>query len=341
MSLFEKSQRSTSGLQLPGLVHQLSPTEQLPFPESSPSFTETTPHLHSTRTPGPATPAPDVTYTPGITQPLPGEGNATGVTQQLPFNASPAVTRLLPDLQTGTLPTIRTTTSLRQPIVIRGSGKKSTGTMRPPTGRRWVISSAILGMMVVLTLLTGFVVVPLATGNHYGFSLFQGGTSLYKNSDPSNPNFVAQQAATATAIVRQDGYQPGGYTNAPTTYTGGPGVTPDRFSFGQCTYWADMEYHNKTGFWVNWIGNAYQWASGARAAGWVVSSTPKVYSIIVLQPYVEGAGYYGHVAVVEHINSDGSVVTSTMNWYAGGGGWDRVSTWIFSPGSGVLFVWHP
>jgi len=64
-------------------------------------------------------------------------------------------------------------------------------------------------------------------------------------------------------------------------------------------------------------------------------------SIIVLAPGVQGSGGFGHVAVVERINPDGSVYVSTWNWYAGGGGWARTSYWTFYPGPGVTFVWHP
>jgi surface antigen len=210
--------------------------------------------------------------------------------------------------------------------------------MRPPRGRTWVTSSLALGVLVVITLLTGFIVLPLATDNHLGFNLSSNNDKLYLNPNPnSNPNLIAQ-AATATAIAHQDGFDQSGNNNGGTLYTGS-GVTPDRFSFGQCTYYADLEYHNLTNHWVEWIGNAYQWAGGAIAAGWNVSSIPHVPSIIVLQPGVEGAGYYGHVAVVERINSDGSVYTANMNWYDGGG-WDRISYWTFTPGRGVLFLWH-
>jgi len=55
---------------------------------------------------------------------------------------------------------------------------------------------------------------------------------------------------------------------------------------------------------------------------------------------VEGASYFGHVAVVERINKDGSVYTSNYNWYANGG-WDILSYVTFYPGSGVSFTWHP
>lgn len=336
MSSFDHSQHSASGLQLPGLVSQHSPTEQIPFPESGPLFAQPAPpHSPQNGTRGPTTPAPAVYSSQSVAQPIAGANSSTGVTRQLTFNASPAVTRSLSDVQTGTLPSVSATTSLRQPVVIPATGKKSRGTLRPPKGRSWVVSSLVLGVMIVITLLTGFIVLPLATGNHFGFNVAPGDSKLYQNNDPNSNSYLVAQAATATAIVRQDGYDPNGQQ----IYTG-IGVTPDRFAFGQCTYFADLEYHRLTNHWVNWIGNAYQWAYGAKAAGWIVSNTPHVPSIIVLQSYTQGAGYYGHVAVVERINSDGSVYTANMNWYANGG-WDRESWWTFTPGPGVTFVWHP
>jgi surface antigen len=344
MSSSDHSQQSASGLQLPGLVHQLSPAEQLPFPESGPLFSQPMPYQALNRTSGPATPAPG-TYSSETaqnpTQQLPGVNSPAGITRQLVFNTSPLVTRQLPDMQTGALSSVSPTTSLRQPIVIPATGKKSRGTLRPPNrGRRtWVTGSMALVALVVVTLLTSFIVLPLATGGRLGFSLTSIGNRIYQNADPNSNASLLAQAATETAIKHQDGYDQTGYNNGGTLYTGS-GVTADRFSFGQCTYYADLEYHALTGHWVDWIGNAYQWSYGASAAGWVVSATPHVYSIIVLQPYVEGAGGYGHVAVVERINSDGSVYTANMNWYANGG-WDRVSYWTFTPGRGVLFVWHP
>lgn len=344
MSSSDHSQQSASGLQLPGLVHQLSPAEQLPFPESGPLFSPPMPFQALNRTSGPATPAPD-TYSSETsqnpTQQLPGMGRSAGITRQLVFNTSPLVTRQLPDMQTGALSSVSPTTSLRQPVIIPATGKKSRGTLRPPNRghRTWVTGSLALAVLVAVTLLTSVIVLPLATGGRLGLSLPGIENRFYQNANPNaNANLLAQ-AATQTAIRHQDGYDQTGYSTGGTLYTGS-GVAPDRFSFGQCTYWADLRYNALTGHYVDWIGNAYQWYYGAKSSpGWIVSSTPHVPSIIVLQPGVEGAGGYGHVAVVERINSDGSVYASNMNWYANGG-WDRVSYWTFTPGPGVVFVWH-
>jgi surface antigen len=314
MPSFDDRQSSvTDELQLPGQVSQFSPVEQLPFPSNSPFAVKTTRRL-------------EYTPPPGTTGPLE------------PRESSPGITRALPDIQTGALPTPfarSTTTSLRQPIVIRGTGKKSSGIARPPKGRRWVISASVVFLMMLISLGTAMAVAPAGGEGAHSFNPFQFVSNLVK-SNSSNPSLVAQQAATATAITHQGS---GSYNPPPVPYYGGGSGGLNRFAFGQCTYWANMRYHALTGFWVPWSGNAYQWYYGAKASGWVVSSTPKVPSIMVLQPGVQGASWLGHVAIVESINKDGSVYTSNYNWY-NGGGWDILSYYTFHPGPGVSFVWR-
>jgi surface antigen len=245
------------------------------------------------------------------------------------------------------LPSLRsTTTSLRQPVVIRGTGKKRSGTMRPPKGRGWVIQLSVTGVLILMAIGTLMAVSPAGTNAETGFNPFRPIMNWVVGSN-SNPNLLAEQAATVTAVT-QDGYQPS--SNQPQTYKGLPTPPPsmptpgtggyDGFTYGQCTYWADLRYHQLTGFWVPWGGNAWEWAAGASASGWIVSSSPHVPSIIVLQPGVQGAGSFGHVAVVERINSDGTVYTTNWNWYGNGGGWATWSSWDFTPGPGVSFVWR-
>jgi surface antigen len=340
MSSFdERDSSDTNGLQVPGLVTQLSPAEQVPFPQGTPL-------------PGRKTQLLDYTSDARVSGPLADPG--TGMTSSLPEQTTfPGVTWILPEIHTGTLPSLSsrsTTTSLRLPVVIRPTHKKGSGTIRPPMGRKWVISIAAISLLFVITIGTAFAVSPLGNEHGFAFGPLQMVAQLVHNNS-NNPSLVAQMA-TATAITRTDGYDPtgtstrtsSGSSTSTSTSSGSPLPPPtgggglNRFAFGQCTYWANMRYHQLTGYWVPWLGNAYQWSAGAAASGWIVSSMPKVPSIIVLQPGVQGAGGYGHVAVVERINSDGSVYTSNMNW---NGGWDVVSYVTFTRGPGVSFVSHP
>ncbi len=115
--------------------------------------------------------------------------------------------------------------------------------------------------------------------------------------------------------------------------------TLDHFFSGQCTYWANYRYHQLTGVWIPWFGNAYEWYQQAINYGWQTSTSPNPNgpSIIVLGPYVQDdLSAYGHVGVVEHINGDGTVTTSNMHWPTAG----VVSYVTFRyPVSGTHFIW--
>jgi len=109
------------------------------------------------------------------------------------------------------------------------------------------------------------------------------------------------------------------------------------FPFGQCTWWADQRYYQLHGIFVPWRTNAVaaNWVNRAHEFGWHVSGTPKVGSIIVLQSGVQGAYSAGHVGVVEHLLSNGSVIASSMNW---GSNPRKVTDYTFHLGSGVAFI---
>jgi surface antigen len=323
MSSVENRQSSvTNGLKVPGLVHELSPLYQLPFPESAPFPGKTTRHL-------------EYDSSPNVTETLSDPGTTSDLSE---YFTSPRTTRVLPVVSTGNLsfpPADTNTTALRQPIVIRGAGKKKTQATNAPKTRKWIISIAAILLLLCITLGTALAASPL-NGETAHIPNPIGLVNNLVHSNNNSPSLIAQQA-TATAVLRQDGYDPG---LGVTIQNGVGGLF--RFAFGQCTYWANMRYHSLTGHWIPWLGNADQWAYGASVSGWIVSSKPNPNgpSIIVLQPYVEGASGYGHVAVVEKINPNGTVLTSNYNWY-GNGGWDILSYWTFSPGPGVSFVWYP
>jgi surface antigen len=94
----------------------------------------------------------------------------------------------------------------------------------------------------------------------------------------------------------------------------------NRYTYGTCTWYA---YNRRAqigrpigSFW----GNASSWAYAASAAGFGVSQGhPGVGDVM------QNGGGYGHVAVVEEVRVDGSIVVSEMNFYSNGGGWNRIS----------------
>lgn len=85
------------------------------------------------------------------------------------------------------------------------------------------------------------------------------------------------------------------------------------YDYGYCTWYVASRISVPS----NW-GNANTWAYYAAMSGWTVSSVPRVGSIAQT-----AAGYAGHVAIVESVNSDGTVTISEMNATAG---WGRVDT---------------
>jgi surface antigen len=105
-----------------------------------------------------------------------------------------------------------------------------------------------------------------------------------------------------------------------------PVSTSPRFSYlgsalGNCTWYA-----NGRGQQMGWSkakldrmgGNASQWGGQAAAAGIRTSSSPQVGAIA--QWNVSGSMPYGHVAVVERVNNDGTVLISESSY--GSGAWN-------------------
>ncbi|MDN5819753.1 MAG: LysM peptidoglycan-binding domain-containing protein [bacterium] len=100
----------------------------------------------------------------------------------------------------------------------------------------------------------------------------------------------------------------------------------NRYALGNCTWYA---YNRRAelgmpigSFW----GNANTWGLYASAAGYAVNGTPKKGAV-----FQSTAGYYGHVGIVESVNSDGSINVSEMNNIALGG-FNIVNTRTISAG---------
>jgi surface antigen len=288
-----------------------------------------------------ATPVPQLSFTDDPTSSISGDRLATSVA---PEASTALIAQAIPNDQVA-LPVQTDAKPLREPTRIRGTGKKSSGTMFAPKvrGKRTLTHAAMIALafLVILGVLA-LLVPPASDGRAQGGNRLIDTLMHWTQGKGGNTALIASQIATATAVT-QDGFDPGGGQTYPGVISSnGSSSASDagnlnRFFYGQCTYWANMRYHQLTGHWVPWLGNAAQWSYQAAAYGWVVSSTPHVPSIMVLQPYVQGAGAYGHVAIVESIN--GNDIT-TSNWNVGGA-WATTTYVINHPGPGVSFVSFP
>ena len=326
MSFRENQRISSDGLQIPGLLQSEDSVEQLSF-----SANPMTPALADL--PGAPQSGPGLADAPTTRQPISQIGLANWPTARQPISqvglADPHTPQ--PASGPGNTRSLANTTASRPPVVIRGTNKAAGRLVRPPQGRRHVISIAAIIVLLIITGGTLLAVSPL--GREIGLGPLASGSNLVQSGNNPNLNLVAQATAVAIHHQQTDGYDPNAGGGGPIV-TGGPHPWP----VGVCTYWANSRYHALTGNWVTWTGNAYQWAQGARAAGWNVSSSPHVPSIMVLMPGVQGASGYGHVAVVESATGN-TVHTSNMNWYTNGGGFNRVSYADFTAGPGVYFIW--
>lgn len=108
-------------------------------------------------------------------------------------------------------------------------------------------------------------------------------------------------------------------------YSGNAASVGNRYDYGYCTWYVynrRAELGRPVGsFW----GNASTWEGYARGSGYLVNNTPAVGA--VLQNGWQARGY-GHVAVVESVNGDGSIFVSEMNY----AGWNIKSTRTISAG---------
>jgi peptidoglycan DL-endopeptidase CwlO len=90
------------------------------------------------------------------------------------------------------------------------------------------------------------------------------------------------------------------------------GDVGNAYEFSQCTWWAYTR-RLQLGLPVgSHFGNGADWGASARRLGYWVDNAPRhIGDIMVFAPGQSGTdATYGHVAIVEKINPDGSVVTS-------------------------------
>lgn len=149
--------------------------------------------------------------------------------------------------------------------------------------------------------------------------------------ETERPGYVAPRVYSAPTTSYYYGGSMSGGSILSVSY-GFPGPTAgNRYSGGNCTWYA---YERRVqlgrpigGMW----GNAYSWATSARGEDYLVNQNPAPGAVIQTSG---GGGGYGHVGVVERIEGD-QMIISDMN-YAG----YNVVTWRSIPLSQAGSFWY-
>ncbi|WP_165314475.1 LysM peptidoglycan-binding domain-containing protein [Weissella sagaensis] len=127
----------------------------------------------------------------------------------------------------------------------------------------------------------------------------------------ANAKAAAESAAAASQAAAQP-QQVAATTTAKPTSVASTNTAGNTYPYGQCTWFVKGDLG-----WVgNYWGNASAWPASAAAAGHTVNGTASVGAVAYFAPGVGGASGYGHVAVVDSVNGDGTITISESN-YAG------------------------
>ena len=140
-----------------------------------------------------------------------------------------------------------------------------------------------------------------------------------------------------------------GYLTTPSVNAYPPGVGPcpgygtttpaNGGVAGQCVWYALERFRTYSGVYPQTSGDAWNIANSARAYGWATSTVPRINSIVVFQPWQNGAGSYGHVAYVQQVSGP-SVYIAEMNGPAPSAVGVAASRWI-TPVGNVQYVYAP
>ncbi len=203
----------------------------------------------------------------------------------------------------------------RTPLVIKGSKQRRASQRQFSNRGRALVTMAATCLTLLISLAAFATIVSVDEQGHSALSSLLDKDGINLMPGKAN-NAITIPSEMATRAVEIDGYDPFAHVDAPPPILA-DGSTISRFYDGQCTYWANLRYHELTGFWVPWLGDAFQWYYQAAAYHWHVSDRPNPNgpSILVLGPYSQNSSNtLGHVAVVEKDLGNGTVLTSNMHW---------------------------
>lgn len=165
---------------------------------------------------------------------------------------------------------------------------------------------------------------------------------------PETQAYVARIIDRASYYTATTGAVAGELTPALTVSTAGIVSTTgidlsagDTYARGQCTWWAAIR-RAQIGRPVDpYMGNGGDWADTARRLGYSVGQTPRAGDAISFGRGVLGAdATYGHVAIVEAVRTDGSILISEANVLGVGVVSTRTITasQLAAAGTGVQFI---
>jgi mannosyl-glycoprotein endo-beta-N-acetylglucosaminidase len=98
------------------------------------------------------------------------------------------------------------------------------------------------------------------------------------------------------------------------TYNGVEYPGSSSYAFGNCTQYVYNRIHQLGGQIGQYMGNGGEWGANAQAQGYVTTSTPTKGDAVSFPPGLAGSSpLYGHVAFVEKVYADHSILVSEMN----------------------------
>ena len=134
------------------------------------------------------------------------------------------------------------------------------------------------------------------------------------------PDFVQPVVVAPAPLLRPAQVTGSGGGGSNTVARGGPApgsYSTSKFPYGYCTWYVASRRP------IPWTGDAWQWFGQAQAYGFATGQTPRPGAIMVT--WESG---WGHVAIVESVNADGSWLVSEMNFV----GFGIVSQRTIKPG---------
>ncbi len=169
---------------------------------------------------------------------------------------------------------------------------------QPAVGQSILIPPA--GQTVLVRVLPGETLSAFASRFRVSSGVVLNYNNLNPNASLSGGSFLLMPSAVSPTSLPSADFQP--------VRPGVPEVVPSQpdspnpFPWGQCTYWVASQRY------VPWQGNAVNWWANAQGFGAPEGQVPIVGAIAVY-----ALGYYGHVALVTSVLSNGDWVQSEMN----------------------------